>query len=556
MRSQGPVAPTEGSGATLLTSIEESEEYVLLSKEVRQKLANYGKAGEDSIRHEMAQLHKKDVFGKIKRRSPNVQIIPSMMLMKEKFNPVGKLIKIKSRLVALGNREFQLDPESSSSPTAKISSVFAVMAIAAKEGRHVITLDITGAYLHAIMDKELYLRIEKYLVDVLITIDSSYSNFVEKDGSLVVQLKRALYGCKESGLLWFLCLSAFLIEEGFEANIYDVCVFNRYVCGIQVTVLVYVDDNTITSESRALARELKEKFKKRFSEITSEEGDEHSFLGMTFNFDREENLVKISMKKFIDDLFKDFVCQKSVSTPALANIFEIDQDSQLLSGPETKSFHSTVAKLLYLAKRTRPDILLPVSFLTTRVLRPTQQDKDKCLRVLKYIFCTKSLILCLGANNSTQVHVFADAAFANHESDRKSHTGISLTLGKGTILALSTKQRLVATSSTEAEVVAASKAGKELISFNNFLTEQTKKVQPGILHQDNQSCIKILLKGTAFTKLSRHIDIGYLWLAQEIKRKKVEVLWTASEDMVSDLLTKPLQGSAFIRLRNLLLGLD
>ena len=38
-------------------------------------------------------------------------------------------------------------------------------------------------------------------------------------------------------------------------------------------------------------------------------------------------------------------------------------------------FHSLTAKLLYLSKRTRPDILVAVSFLTSRVQVATEQHR-------------------------------------------------------------------------------------------------------------------------------------------------------------------------------------
>ena len=48
-------------------------------------------------------------------------------------------------------------------------------------------------------------------------------------------------------------------------------------------------------------------------------------------------------------------------------------------------FHTIVAKLLYLAKRTRPDILTVISVLCGRVSEPTVKDYDRLMRVIKYI---------------------------------------------------------------------------------------------------------------------------------------------------------------------------
>jgi hypothetical protein len=60
--------------------------------------------------------------------------------------------------------------------------------------------------------------------------------------------------------------------------------------------------------------------------------------------------------------------------------------------------HSNVAKLLYLAQRARPDILLAVVFLTTRVSTPDIDDLGKLKRVMRYLGDTEDLALTLEAS--------------------------------------------------------------------------------------------------------------------------------------------------------------
>ena len=71
------------------------------------------------------------------------------------------------------------------------------------------------------------------------------------------------------------------------------------------------------------------------------------------------------------------------------------RESPLLSVSETKRFHSFVAKLLYLSKRTTPDILTLVAFFTTRVQSPTEDDRSKLHRGMGYIIGTIDLSLTL-----------------------------------------------------------------------------------------------------------------------------------------------------------------
>jgi hypothetical protein len=62
---------------------------------------------------------------------------------------------------------------------------------------------------------------------------------------------------------------------------------------------------------------------------------------------------------------------------------------------EHTAFHSKVAKLLFLAKRARPDILAVVSFFCTWIQEATKEDESKLSRVLEYLKHTQEHVLVL-----------------------------------------------------------------------------------------------------------------------------------------------------------------
>jgi putative heme degradation protein len=62
------------------------------------------------------------------------------------------------------------------------------------------------------------------------------------------------------------------------------------------------------------------------------------------------------------------------ASAALENLFKIDEDSEKLNTVQATAFHHIVAKALYLVKRARPDALLAIAFLTTRVQAPDVYD--------------------------------------------------------------------------------------------------------------------------------------------------------------------------------------
>jgi hypothetical protein len=145
----------------------------------------------------------------------------------------------------------------------------------------------------------------------------------------------------------------------------------------------------------------------------------------------------------LNDIVKDV--QGISDKPCSMNLFHSKDDSPPLDTNQAVKFHTTVAKLLYISKRTRPDILLPVNILCTRVKAPTKEDWDKLLKILKYLKNTLDMELLIGItineDKSIDLNSYIDAAYSVHvHQDLKSHSGACFSIGQGTIMACSTKQ--------------------------------------------------------------------------------------------------------------------
>ena len=152
----------------------------------------------------------------------------------------------------------------------------------------------------------------------------------------------------------------------------------------------------------------------------------------------DQSRVTLSMPAFIEEIIKDSGIKSSAKTPASNDLFDI-KDSPQLDDNYAEYFHSMTARLLYLSKRVRPDLLLSVTFLTTRVIKPTEQDMEKLNRVLKYLHGTTKLNLKLRVGHNFDLAAYVDASFATH-SDYKSHTGAVITLGNSSIFTKSAKK--------------------------------------------------------------------------------------------------------------------
>jgi hypothetical protein len=244
-----------------------------------------------------------------------------------------------------------------------------------------------------------------------------------------------------------------------------------------------------------------------------------------------------------------------VSSPASNYLFKIDENAKKLSTVDAKRFYSTVQRLLYLAVQFRRDIMLSVSFLTTRVRNPDEDDRKKLQRVLRYLNGTQELCLIFSGDGSGKLVLSAsiDASFGTHV-DGKSHSGYVGLLAGGSVEAKSKKQSLTTKSSTEAELVALSDMLSLAIWWREFLMSQGYNIGAMEVEQDNTSCIKLAENGRSFNPLSRHINVRYFFVKDRIENSEIVLKYVKTDDMVSDILTKPLQGEKFRFLRGKLMN--
>ena len=94
--------------------------------------------------------------------------------------------------------------------------------------------------------------------------------------------------------------------------------------------------------------------------VKESRGKIHDYLGMDLDFS-EQGEVRIRMERYVEEMLGNFShpkeIQKEVTSPASENLFCIDESSKRLDPDHAQSFHTTVAKGLFLSKRARPDIM-------------------------------------------------------------------------------------------------------------------------------------------------------------------------------------------------------
>ena len=538
---------------------------VLSQYTMKKGIQKFGTAGVDAVLSELKQLHDRKVMipktGSSMSREEKRASLRYLMFLKKK-----RCGRIKGRGCADGRKQREHTPkEDASSPTVAIESLMLSCTIETREGRDVATADIPGAFMQADMDKLVHVKLEGQMDELLVRLDPKlYRKYVqlEKGKSvLYVEHKKALYGTLRASLLFWKKLSAKLVEWGFKINPYDWCVANKSIDGKQCTVLWHVDDLKISHIENDVVTDVISQLDDEFGKeapITVTRGKVHDYLGMTIDYSKKGK-VKITMMDYIQDLLKELPTEMKgeAATAAANHLFEVNgEDPVKLDEEIAVMFHHNVAKLLFLCKRARPDLQTAVAFLCTRVKDPDKDDYKKLTRLVKYLRGTASLPLTLEANSLQIVKWWVDASYAVHPN-MKSHTGGMMSLGKGTIYGASTRQKLNTKSSTESELVAVNDLMPQVLWTRYFLEAQGYDIKYSIMHQNNQSSMKLEKHGRASSsKRTRHINVRYFFVTNRIASKEVSVAYCPTSEMIADFFTKPLQGQDFRKFRDMILNID
>jgi hypothetical protein len=234
---------------------------------------------------------------------------------------------------------------------------------------------------------------------------------VTPEGTLYTKLLKALYGCVQFGQLWYRKIEKVLRREGYTTTPTDPCIFKKAVEGMLFLLILYVDDILLFALCAEIDR-VQKFMEKEFKWITVIEGNVQSYLGM--NIEVSNHKVSIDMSYYTQQLLLEFTKVPDYSTPAIKECFHCTA-SVKLDLESKRKFHTLVAKLLYLAKRARPDILTATSFLCTRVTKPTKADQKKLLRVIGYLKKTINYKYTIAPTKPLQIIAYIDAAFATHE---------------------------------------------------------------------------------------------------------------------------------------------
>jgi hypothetical protein len=217
-------------------------------------------------------------------------------------------------------------------------------------------------------------------------------------------------------------------------------------------------------------------------------------------------------------------------------------------------YRQLLGKLSYAAQKARPDLSVVVGMLAKFQSKPLVKHWDALLHAVCYVRDTLSHGLHYDLGHARDdpsaltLTMYVDADYAN-SPDRKAVSGIVLQLGGATISWSSKRQSITTTSTLEAELVAATRACKEVLWARGLLQEvglQQHEATP--MWEDNQGCIAVC-KDASTSVLSRHLEVQYFFTREKIRTGAVDMRYIPTQEQLADLLTKPLERVVFRKLR-------
>ncbi|GJZ10796.1 putative ribonuclease H-like domain-containing protein [Tanacetum coccineum] len=391
----------------------------------------------EAMQEEMQQFVNQDVW-KLVPLPEGKTAIGTKWILKNKRDARGIVVRNKARLVAQGHRQEEgIDYDEVFAPVARIEAIRLFLAFASYMGFMVYQMDVKSAFLYGEIDEEVYVTQPKGFEDP----------FYPKH---VYRVVKALYGLHQAPRAWYARLSTFLLKHNYRRGTIDKTLFIKKNSRDIILVQVYVDDIIFGSTNQTWCDEFEVLMKGEFE--MSAMGELTFFLGLQVK--QQPDGIFISQDKYVQDMLRRFDMEsvRPATTPyEAAKPKSKDEPDDAVN---VHLYRSMIGSLMYLTA-SRPDIMFAVSACSRHQVTPLTSNLNAVKKIFKYLKGQPKLGLWYPRDSPFVLEAYSDSDYAGSNGDRKSTTGGCQFLGRRLISWQCKKQTVVATSSTEAEYVAA-----------------------------------------------------------------------------------------------------
>ncbi|MBW0542686.1 hypothetical protein O181_082401 [Austropuccinia psidii MF-1] len=465
------------------------------------------------------------------------KVIGGMWRLTKKLNEYGEIYRYKARWVVLGNHQEHLLHYFDTWASVGRNESFKIMLSLIVNRKFIpYQFDVETAFLHGEMDTTVHVKQVKGFE-------------VKGKESWVWKLNKSLYGTKQAPRMWQLKLTSILEKCGmFKSKSDDSLFLNK---DLSLILHVHVDDGFIIGKDELLIQDFLSQISNEIKIKSKRNPTQHLGYMIVWHDDGSLSLGQSDLvKRLLHD--NDMSESKGVKTPCNGNFHtEIDDEGEVVA---ITSFQQAIGSLNYLAQHTRPDIMFTVNQLSRYSVKPTVKHWTLIKHLMRYLKATISYSLLFTKQDIKQVCIlegWADADYANDRMDRKSISGILTSVFGNPISWLSKKQTVVAQSTTEAEFIAMNICAKQLRWMSFLLMEMGIKDSKPVLYNDNSGAT-IIARQAALNVNTKHIEVRYQYLRDIVSKKQLTIEQVGTEDMLADVLTKPLGVQKLLKLYPLL----
>lgn len=226
-----------------------------------------------------------------------------------------------------------------------------------------------------------------------------------------------------------------------------------------------------------------------------------------------------------------------VSTPMIKENSSVDKTNE---SHDKFPYREAVGALMYLMVGTRPDLAYSIGVLSRHLENPSMEDWQRVKRVLRYLAGSLDKGIVYKHDYKPGIlECFSDADFGGCKESGRSTSGVLVLYSGGAISWFSQRQTVVATSTTEAEIIAANECAREVILLKRLFLCITKLYGIPILQVDNTAAIR-LAENPEFHRRTKHISIKHFFIREKVSEKELLVQQVPTEYQMADMMTKPL----------------
>jgi Reverse transcriptase (RNA-dependent DNA polymerase) len=304
--------------------------------------------------------------------------LPTHPVLQIKRTVNGEFERCKTRIVAGGDhQEYGVNCTDTYALFLYLSCVFSWEKV---------QVDVKTAFLYGELDEEMYVRTPGRIAG---------------GPSRMKRLSKAMYGLKQAHKVWHTKISGDLIRMGCSELKSVSCVYIKWFgTGVFVLVLVYEDGFLMISPSGVQLEEVYQAIASLYEIRRMKEVN--LYLGVELRWSKRlggSMMLHMLQPAYIKSMLVRYGMQDSrpASAPMLQSFFahlEAEEDTTVV---ELKLYQQVIGSLLYLALKTRPDILTAVCILSRFTGPPTKYCHVAVKRVFRYLQGTIYLAMSIAA---------------------------------------------------------------------------------------------------------------------------------------------------------------